>query len=150
MRGGSREPYRRPSVRIPRRLLEISQPYATDRDLAISSYGRAAIILLNFASIQEFSPSNTRVITAQRITIPYPELAIPPESPDRKQLALTMPPIHATLLEQYAAHDHVTIHERAAQAFRLANFIAQNFYPLDPIVFQRDQEPPITVTAALQ
>lgn len=150
MREGSREPYRRPSVRIPRRLLELSQPYATDRGLAISSYGRAAIILLNFASTQEFGSSNTRVITAQRVIIPYPELAIPPESPDRKQLALMMPPVHAALLEQYATRDHVTIHDRAAQAFRLANFIAENFYPLDPIVFQRDHEQPITVTNALQ
>lgn len=147
----SRQPaYRRPSYRVPFRLLELSQPYALERNLPIISYGRAAIMLLNFTSTQEFGPTTTRLITPQHIAIPFPELNIPVESPDRKQLSIQMPVVHATLHEQYAQRDNISVHDRAAQAFRLANFIAERYHPLDPVVFQHNEEPPITLKGALQ
>ncbi|MDB5169874.1 MAG: hypothetical protein JWN82_270 [Candidatus Saccharibacteria bacterium] len=139
---------RRPQYLLPRGLVEISRPHATERSLSLSRYGRHAIELLNFASIKKFSTATTRLLVSSGLELPLPLLAVAQESTVHQRVPIQLPEEQVKLLEVFAAQAGVNPDIRVARAFRFANFIAENVYPGETITFQQDNQRPINIISS--
>lgn len=139
---------KRPTYLLPIGLLEISRPHASSRRMPLTVYGRHAIMLHNQLSLEGFDPTFTKLVRSTQ-AIPLPELATELESTERRPTAISLPNEHVAYMERFASQSGITVHERAAQAFRLANFIVGQVQPGDGLMLQYKNRSPMAVQSSL-
>jgi hypothetical protein len=141
--------YKRPAYQLPLALLEKSRPNAIERSLPLNKYGEQAIMLFNLASIKGFSPSSTRLLVRNRLSIALPSVVTRPESVERRPIQISLANEQVELMKEFAERSNITVHERATRAFRFTNFIAEHVRPGDEIVFLHNGEEPVIVQSSL-